>query len=255
MDNSKLELILLGTGTCVPSIERNASGYVVRYNDLTIILDIGNGILRRMLEANVDYKDVDAICLSHFHPDHVTDLVSFLFATRHTPGFTRTKELIIIGPVGLRDFLDKLSAVYGEWILHPNFSLQIIELESSEIEISPLSIKTARANHSEESIAYRITEPNGGSITYSGDTDECESIVELARGTDILVIECSFPNNNKIAGHLTPAEVGKIARASQCKQVVLTHIYPVHETDPTNELREIFDGKVTLGRDLMEFQV
>ena len=132
---------------------------------------------------------------------------------------------------------------------------EIIELEYSKIKFGPLNIETAKTLHTNESIAYRISDQNGKSITYSGDTDFCEPIIALAQDTDILVIECSFPTAMKVAGHLTPAEVGKIAQECKCKHVILTHIYPVHEIDPTNELNDVFDGKVTLGKDLMTFKI
>ncbi len=255
MDEMQLELTLLGTGTCVPNPERNASGYVVRYQDVTILLDIGNGTMRRLLEAKIDYKKVDAICISHFHPDHVTDLVPFLFATRYTPGFTRSKDLRILGPVGLGEYLNKVSNVYGNWVTNPEFPFELVELDTAKIEFGSLKFETAPVKHTEASIAYRIAASNGKSITYSGDTDECESIINLAFETDLLVIECSFPSAEKVNGHLTPLEVARIATACKCKHVVLTHLYPVHKTNPADELKGLFGGKVTLGSDLMTFQI
>ena len=58
--------------------------------------------------------------------------------------------------------------------------------------------------HNPESVAYRITGP-GGLLVYSGDTDRCDSLVELARAADVLICESAFPDEMKVAGHLCPA--------------------------------------------------
>ncbi len=256
MAEPNLELLLLGTGTCVPSVERNSSGYAVRYGATILLLDIGNGIQKRLLEAKVDYRYVDGIFISHFHPDHTTDLIPFLFATRHTPGFSRIDPLILAGARGLRDFVDNMSEIYGHWVKQPGFPLEVRELDSDKVEVGPLKIRSVPVNHSENALAFRVTAPNGKSLTYSGDTGFCDSIVRLAKDTDLLLIECSFPTAMRINGHLTPPEVAKIARDCNCKRVVLTHLYPVFgDENPADEVSRYFDGEVILGEDLMRLQI
>lgn len=251
-----LKLTLLGTGTCVPNLRRNASGYVIRHGSTILSMDMGNGIMRQMLKAKIDYREIGGILITHYHPDHVTDLVPFLFATRHTPGFSREKHLRIIGAHGLRSYLEHTSNLYGTWVKSPQFPFEIQEVSFDEFQIDQLTIKSARVRHAESAVAYRITSPNGRSVTYSGDTGYCESIIELARDTDVLLIECSFPSIMRIGTHLTPHEVGLIAQRANCKKVILTHLYPVFgDQDPTDEVSEEFNGKVVLGEDLLEFEI
>ena len=256
MNRPLIKLTLLGTGTCVPEADRSSSGYFISYQEHTILLDCGSGILRRLAEAKIDFRTIETICLSHFHPDHTSDLAPFLLASNYTPRFERTKPLTIIGPVGLKKFLQNLARLYGPWIISPGYPLIIKELKNSPISIQSLSIFSAPVLHSAESLAYRIETSDQRSVTYSGDTDYNPSLIKLAKNSDLLLIECSFPKPEKTAGHLTPEEVGKIARESNSKKVVLTHIYPVFENfDPVPQVKNYYDGEVIQGRDLMIFQI
>jgi ribonuclease BN (tRNA processing enzyme) len=86
----------------------------------------------------------------------------------------------------------------------------------------------------------------------SGDTDYCQSIVDLAREADLLVLECSFPEGRKVEGHLTPSLAGRIASESHCRRLLLTHLYPVCDSaDVVGPCRDIFKGDIILAEDLM----
>ena len=117
-------------------------------------------------------------------------------------------------------------------------------------------MRTTLVKHAENAIAFRLDTENKQSITYSGDTDFCESIINLANQTDILLIECSFPKNKKVPGHLTAEEVGIIASESLSKKVILTHLYPVFEKNASvQEVKEQYNGEVIEGKDLLFFQI
>jgi ribonuclease BN (tRNA processing enzyme) len=74
----------------------------------------------------------------------------------------------------------------------------------------------------------------------------------MGRGADLLVLECSFPNERKIQGHLTPKLAGKVAKEAEAKKLVLTHFYPpCDEADIISQCREEFSGEIVLAEDLM----
>ena len=98
-------------------------------------------------------------------------------------------------------------------------------------------------------IGYRLTS-KGKSVAYSGDTDMCENIVKLGRDADLLILECSVPDERKVEGHLTPTECSQIAAAANCRHLVLTHFYPVFQGyDLRRRIRRSFRGRLTLARD------
>ena len=81
-------------------------------------------------------------------------------------------------------------------------------------------------------------------------------IVELAKGADLLILECSFPDDEAIAGHLTPSEAGEIAARAGVKRLVLTHFYPeILTTDIEAECRKTYQGDLLLATDLMSLSV
>jgi ribonuclease BN (tRNA processing enzyme) len=110
--------------------------------------------------------------------------------------------------------------------------------------------------HSPQSIAFRITGPGGRRLVYSGDTDYSESLVDLARGADLLICESSFPEEHKVRGHLTPAMAGDIAARAAVRRLMLTHFYPACDrADIEGECRRTYRGPLVLARDLMRLSL
>jgi len=93
-------------------------------------------------------------------------------------------------------------------------------------------------------------------FVYTGDTEYSQSVIELARGADTLLVECSFPDDAPVPGHLTPSGVARIAREAGVRRVVLTHIYPaVEDLDLITEVGRDFDGEILVAEDGLEFEV
>ncbi|MBN2126574.1 MAG: MBL fold metallo-hydrolase, partial [Deltaproteobacteria bacterium] len=110
--------------------------------------------------------------------------------------------------------------------------------------------------HTPHSLGYRVELPSGKSLVYSGDTGYCDAIVELAMHTDLLLLECSFPDWAPVEGHLTPSLAGKIARLSGAKRLALLHFYPdVLTTDIVSQCRRAYSGTLILGRDLLHIRI
>jgi ribonuclease BN (tRNA processing enzyme) len=253
-----VEITILGSGTATPNLDRNASGLIVQTGGMRILVDIGPGILRRMCEAHIDSKWIDVIVITHFHPDHVSDLVPFLFASNYEYGPVREEPFHLVGPVGLDRFYGALVRVYGNWIVPTGDRLVTREVDPQVPDAFPLgkiTIRSAPSAHSFPSVHYRI-EGDGHSVTVSGDTDVSENLVKLAEGTDVLVCECSFPDGMKIAGHLVPSEAARTAAKAGAKKLVLTHFYPpCDEVDVVKQAAAIFLGEIVKAEDLRVIRV
>ncbi|MEW6530413.1 MAG: MBL fold metallo-hydrolase [Thermodesulfobacteriota bacterium] len=249
-----MEVTILGTGTATPMLERNASGIAVRAADLLIVVDMGPGTIRRMLEAGIDTRLVDVILVTHFHPDHVSDIAPFLFASNYAFGPVREDPFELIGPDGLEQYFSGLVAVYNEWIVPRGNRLIKREMSSRKLDslrIGRVDIYSAPSVHTGASLHYRI-DADGASVTVSGDTDVSEVLVELAAESDILICECSLPDGQKIPGHLVPSEAGRIAARAGVKKLVLTHFYPpCEEVDVVAQAAKTFSGEIVRAEDLM----
>jgi ribonuclease BN (tRNA processing enzyme) len=118
---------------------------------------------------------------------------------------------------------------------------------SDEVVLDGLVIRSGPVNHIFGSLAYRL-EADGRTLVYSGDTDVSDSLVDLARGADLLVLECSNPF--KVPGHLTPAEAGRLAARAGVGRLLLTHFYPpCDDVDVAALAARGFNGEILLAED------
>lgn len=245
-----MELIVLGSGTGVPSQRRGAPAYAVKAAGRLLLLDLGSGACRALLRHDLNFSQVDVIALSHLHPDHIGDLVPFLFASHYALGYTRKEPFWLLAARGFQNFHERLKAAFGQWVEAPPGLLQLRELEpekSDRFVWEDLIIKSAPVNHIHGSLAYRL-ETGGRSLVYSGDTDVSDSLVELARGADLLVLECANPF--KTPGHLTPEEAGALAARAGVGRLALTHFYPpCDEVDVVALAAKEFAGEIIRAED------
>lgn len=249
------ELIIIGSGTGIPSLRRSSPGVVVLSDSAKLLIDSGPGALRKMLEVGITYQDIDILLYTHIHPDHVSDLVHVLFACKYAD-LPREKELFCIGGAGFRSYFEKLKNLYGSWIEPQSYRLTIKEVSQEPLFYRDLRILSRPMAHISESVAYRIEFKDGKTIAISGDTDYCQNIIDLASEVDLLVLECSFPDGKKVEGHLTPSLAGRIAIESRCKKLLLNHLYPAcDQFDIVGQCKKIFQGHVIMGEDLMRIKI
>ena len=249
-----MNVTIAGSGCGIPTADRGSPCVAVSVGKSLFAFDCGPGALRSMAAAGVEWAKLEAIFITHFHTDHIADIGPLLFAF-NIPDVDRTEPMTIFGPPGLKRLHERLVAAYGEWLVPKRYELVVEELPGEPFECGSWRGETAPVEHSDPSYAYRL-EADGASVVYSGDTDYTVSIVRLASRTDLLILECSYPDELAVAGHLTPEKAGRIATTAGCKKLVLTHMYPVCAGyDLVSECKQVFDGDVVLAEDGMQFEL
>lgn len=246
-----MRVTVVGTGTAVPNLARRQSCVVVEAGGETLVFDLGSGAVRGMLRADLDPFAVDHVFFTHFHPDHTVDIVPLLFAMKYGADEPRVRPLTITGPTPFREFFGRMESVWGEWMIgdYPTGVSELPHECPAPLELPGLSLTWAPAEHRPESIAYRL-ESGGRAFVHTGDTEYSESIVALASGAHTLLVECSFPDDQPVPGHLTPTGVARMATESGVKRVILTHLYPpVEGLDLVAEVGRGFDGEVIVAHD------
>jgi ribonuclease BN (tRNA processing enzyme) len=247
--------VILGSGTGIPSSRRASPAALLISDTALVLIDSGSGTLRRLLDVGSTHLDLDVLLYTHIHPDHVSDLVPILFATKYSD-LPRQKDLLCIGGPGFRDYFDQLRAIYEPWIDPKSYRFIIEEISEGPLLCKDLKIFGKTMAHNPESVGYRIEMKDGKTIAISGDTDYCKNLVELAAGVDLLMVECSFPNGKKMDGHLTPSLAGRIAVESNCKKLLLSHLYPVcDQFDIVEQCRGAYKGEIILSEDLMRVKI
>lgn len=249
------KLIVIGSGTGIPSLRRSSPGLLIVTENTKLLIDSGPGIIRKMLEAGVTYREIDIILYTHLHPDHTADLIPILFACKYSEP-PREKGLFCIGGPGFKLFFNALDKIYGQWTKPDSYSLTIKEIHKEGIRLRDLNILSKPMAHLPESVGYRITFKDGKTIAISGDTDYCQNLIDLGFGVDLLVLECSFPDGKKVEGHLTPSLAGRIALESNCKKLLLTHLYPMcDQFDMIKQCQQVFSGPILLAEDLIKIKI
>ncbi|MGD2149676.1 MAG: MBL fold metallo-hydrolase [Desulfobacterales bacterium] len=258
-DAVEMSVIILGSGTCVPSLKRSSCSILMKIRDKFLLFDSGAGTMRKLLENGVEIFDVSFVFYSHFHPDHTAELVPFLFANKYPDGSRRKIPLTLMAGKGFVKFYDDLKNVYGHWIeLAPDL-LTIVELDNTAYDMrafDDFKVESLPVDHNPESIAYRITNSGGKSVVYSGDTDVSENLVTLSKDADLLICESALPDELKVKGHLTPSLAGEIADRANVRKLVLTHFYPeCDQVDIEKECRKTYSGPLLLAEDLMQISL
>lgn len=252
-----MEITVVGSGTVVPRPERCQSCVVARAGDETIVFDLGAGAVTGMVAAGLDPFAVDRVFFTHFHPDHTVDAANLLFAMNYGTDEPRTRPLHVAGPEPFEGFWSSVLDVWGEWMTG-GFQVQTRELPHTgapPLELDGCVLGWAPAAHRPESIAYRL-EGENGAFVYTGDTEYAPSVVDLARGADTLLIECSAPDDAPVPGHLTPSSAARIAREAGVRRVVLTHLYPpVDDACLPEQVARGFGGEILVARDGLRLQV
>lgn len=248
-----MRVTILGSGTAVPVADRFPAGALVRAGATTVLVDLGPGVLRRLAQTGVGIETVDAVLLTHYHTDHCADLAALLFALR-SPRYAGRKPLTIFGAPGLLELHAALVTAWP-WLVARGYELTLTQVTQPRLQVGELEVSVVPIAHTAASLGYRFT-AGGRVAAFSGDADECEGLVEVARDADLFVCDCSFPDALRQPGHLTPGLAGAFAERAGCRTLCLTHFYPECDGhDLAGQARARFRGEIVLAKDLQEFDL
>jgi ribonuclease BN (tRNA processing enzyme) len=238
------------------------SGYLVEEDKTLLLVDCGNGVFAKLRER-VDYPAVDAIVISHLHADHFFDLVSYahalVLAPRQQPvavaGSEGTQDPArprLIVPPGGGETMRRTTQLWGDDdLIETAFAIEEYDPDGA-VEVGPLRLRFAAVPHYVPTYAIDVTASSSGArFTFGADCSPNEELVELARDTDLLVIEATLPRPERsgVRGHLTAGEAGDHARRAGARRVVLTHVSDELDAERVQaEGSEAFGGPVEVAR-------
>lgn len=253
-----MRLTVLGCSGSVPGPDSPASGYLVRAGGAALVLDLGGGALGA-LQRECDPREVEALLLSHLHPDHCSDVASLVVHARYAPGPRRVAPLALHAPRGAMTRLAAAYAPSATALATTDLSdvLDHRELGAGPVAVGPVEVRAVRVAHPVEAYALRL-EHGGRTLVYTGDTGPCPQLAELADGADLLLAEASWPHSmdNEPGVHLSGRDAGEVAAAARVGRLVLTHVPPW--TDPGQvlaEARAVFSGPVEAARAGASYEV
>lgn len=235
-----MKLVVLGSGTAVPHPRRASAAFWLECRSGSLMLDLSASAPLRMAQENMDWANLDAIWLSHFHLDHCGGVPPFLFGTRNAPETReRSKPLTIFGPVGTRRLIENFDQVNGYKLFKQHFPVEITEVEPLErFEIlkgvSGVALKTP---HTPESVAIRIEGDAGQSLVYTSDTGFAKNLAAFGERADLFITESSYFKNKPVDKHLELAEAMYLIGQARPTRALITHFYA--EWDEVNFREEV----------------
>jgi ribonuclease BN (tRNA processing enzyme) len=255
-----MKLTILGSGTTDPTTGRNEPGYLLEIGKDLILLDVGSGSKEHIQDSGYNYLKVNHILISHTHVDHVADLPALFWSWWVRK---KDKEIVVLGPKGFEKFIQRMGAVFfPKYEDYFQFRIKVKEMHNSVYKRNGWKVKsvyTWKQGHtfSPYALAYRI-EYKGKSLVYGADMcyDYPQSLVNISRNSDVLLIESAVPDQMADKGHLTPSRAAQIATEAKVKKLILTHFYPPCEKyDIKKQAQKYFKGPIVLAKDLMQIRI
>jgi len=229
---------VLGCGGTYAGPDNACSGYLVEGAGTRIWVDTGPGTLAN-LQRHVELIDLDAIVISHEHPDHWLDLP----VVRNVLRYVMDQETIaVFGTAGTKAQAE--SVLEGH--LSPTFEWTTVA-EGSQITIGSIDITFSRTDHPVETLAMRF-EIGTTSFVYTADTGPGWEVGALGPSPDVVLCEATMDNDESgQAPHLTGGEAGRAAAAAGAGRLLLTHLLPGSDDDRRRaEAAAEFGGPIDL---------
>jgi ribonuclease Z len=239
-------LHLLGTGAALADASRTTTMLAFVDEGSVLVVDCGGDVVQRLLAAGIDLDRIEALILTHEHPDHVGGFPLFMekiwLAQRRRP-------ISVYGPAATLSQARRTFETFNTsgWEGLPEIRWREVELTEGAKVLSDdhWRVTASPGTHSVPVIGIRVEDARGGGVVaYSADTERSDAITRLARGADILVHEAS----GDFGGHTSVADAAAVAAVAGARRLVLVHLPPDPSRDELERARDTF-ARIEYGED------
>ncbi|HSO65065.1 MAG TPA: MBL fold metallo-hydrolase [Ornithinibacter sp.] len=228
-----------------------ASSYLVQAEadgrTWNLLLDLGSGALGA-LQRHLPPADLDAVLVSHLHPDHCVDLCGLYVYRRYRPEPPLTRRLPVHGPTGTAERIAMMYHGLEPDGMHGQFVFGVVA-DAVPLTIGPFTVTPYAVNHPVEAYGYRV-EADGAVLAFTGDTDACDNLTPLLRDADLALVDSAFVDGrDTVTGiHLSGSRAAQAAvRAGGVQRLVLTHIPSWNDPEECRaQAQDVWTGKVEL---------
>jgi len=246
-----MRLTVVGCSGSLPGPSSPASCYLLQATHegrtWNLVLDLGNGALGA-LQRHIRLRDIDAVVLSHLHPDHCLDLCGLYVAQRYDPAPGAPRRIPVHGPAGTAARMARANSIDENDDLATEFMFHS-HADAEMVRIGPFAVTPYRVNHPVEAYGLRVA-ADRAVLAYTGDTDTCPALTPLCRDATLVLADSAFVEGRDTTTgvHLSGRRAAQAAvDAGGVQRLMLTHLPPWNDPAVCRaQAAQVWPGQVEL---------
>lgn len=247
-------LVVLGSSSAWPEAGRACTGYLLEHGGFRLVLDLGYGTVGRLLDllGSSAAANLDAVVVTHRHPDHMVDLHA-LFRARSL-GLGSAPTLPLLAPEGVVERLKALEEDDGSKV---DEAFDVRPLPGVH-DLGPFRLEAVEVTHSVPAVGVRLS-TDRLTVAWTGDTGYDDALAGLGRDADLFVVEATQRNQQQPDAeqesrtHLTAQQAGAVAAEAGAKRLMLTHFWPGNDREQARaDAARAFDGEILIADEGLE---
>ncbi|UXH45824.1 MBL fold metallo-hydrolase [Rossellomorea vietnamensis] len=244
-----MKLTVIGQWGGYPKAGEASTGYLLEANGFKLLIDCGSGVLSH-LQHHIEATELDAVLLSHYHPDHVAD-IGVLQHALLIQYFLGKNEGTLPVYAHREDQQGFNSLTYKDLMTAHEYT------EDSSLSVGPFTVTFVKSKHPVPCYGMRI-EADGKSLFYTADSAFREEFISFGQDADVLLCECNFYGDMDAsnAGHMTSLDAGKLAQKTGARNLILTHLPHFGDLEQLiTEAKTVYSGHVSLAKKDMVVEI
>ena len=248
-----MRLTVLGSSASYSGPGRTCAGHFLEAAGARVLFDCGNGVISNLAKIE-DPTALDAVFITHNHPDHYADLYVLHAALRYAPDGPRG-PLPLYLPAGLWERIPLLLSERGADDIAEAF-VPITLAPREPIAMGGLTVTPYPVEHTDPTFAL-VAEAGGARLVYTADTTPCGGIEEAAAGADLLLAEATLEEAYEgLAPHMTARQAGALARRAGARALALVHVWPTNDRERmVAEATAEFGANAVVANEFDEFDI
>ncbi len=225
-----MRLTIVGCSGSFAGPTSPASSYLVQAEHegrtWNLVLDLGNGALGA-LQRHIDPLAIDAVVLTHLHPDHCLDLCGLYVVQKYSPVVVTRRRILVYGPRRTGERMARAYDMTPPDGMHHEFDFREL-VDREGVRIGPFTVTPHLVNHPGQAYGIRV-EADGEVLAYTGDTDTCDGLKPLFHNATLVLADSAFIDGRDHARgiHLSGSRAAQAAvDAGGVQRLMLTHIPP-----------------------------